>query len=127
MTDGKSPGRRFSPCIEIARLLVKAGANVNSPSSDGHRYTALHIAAEFGCFELAKELLDANANANAVVCPPEKKFYRFPATTSLQYAVGNKDKRLVRLLVDAGADVKCTSLPCARKDSSSEGGRRWHT
>lgn len=52
--------------IEVIRLLISAGADVNAKSNEG--WTALIIAANSGCIEAIKLLLEAGADANAKDC-----------------------------------------------------------
>ena len=51
--------------IEVMRILIAYGANVNAETSDHRAMTALHIAAEIGQKEAVKLLLDNGADRSA--------------------------------------------------------------
>lgn len=51
---------------ELAAWLLEQGANVNARSETGSRHTALHSAAWNGDLEMAKLLVDAGADADAL-------------------------------------------------------------
>ena len=80
--------------IDVLRLLLRAGAQVNPPERYSH--TALRAAAIFGHADAARTLLDAGADPN------------HPSTagkTPLMGACMNGFPRLAKLLLDAGAKV----------------------
>ena len=85
--------------IELARLLLDAGANVNAFDRD-LGWTALHWAA-MGQMELAKLLLQRGANIEQ---PDKKNCFR-----PLHVAALNGQVDLVRLLLDNGADIEATN------------------
>jgi ankyrin repeat protein len=76
--------------------LLKQGADVNGPQGDG--MTALHWAAEHGDQKLTALLLKAGANPAAGT--------RIGRHTPLHVAAKGGHPRVIRLLVDAKADVK---------------------
>ena len=52
--------------VELVKMLLDAGADVNAPPAKSYRAkTALQAAAERGNVELVRMLLDAGANVNA--------------------------------------------------------------
>ena len=85
--------------VEVARLLVERGAEVNSASRNEMRVMPLHSAAATGDadtrYELAKLLLDNGADPNA----RQQDDY-----TPLMAADQHGDERLARLLEGHGAD-----------------------
>jgi truncated hemoglobin YjbI len=78
---------------EVARALVRAGADVNA-CSGATRATALHSAARRGNVDVARELLDAGAAMNAM----DRK-----GDTPLQRAINCRKKEVSQLLLDHGA------------------------
>ena len=52
----------YGPNLELAELLIKAGANVNLSTND--RGTPIMVAANFGQLEMVKLLIAAKANVN---------------------------------------------------------------
>uniref|UniRef100_A0ACD6A695 Uncharacterized protein n=1 Tax=Avena sativa TaxID=4498 RepID=A0ACD6A695_AVESA len=90
---------------EITQLLLANGANVDEPSSHG---TPLVGAAAHGKFSSMKILLEHHADPNKVSWE-----FGTPLTTTL-YATPDRMNestclKCVKLLVEAGADVKCTN------------------
>ncbi len=86
---------------EVVRALIKAGANVNEQAAynaDGG-FTHLMAAVNRGEIRIAKLLIDAGADVNALSGPR--------GWTPLLLAVGQKkpNPQMVRLLLDSGADV----------------------
>ncbi|KAM0884693.1 hypothetical protein ACQ4PT_030826 [Festuca glaucescens] len=90
---------------EITQLLLANGANVDEPSSHG---TPLVAAAAHGKFSSMKILLEHHADPNKVSWE-----YGTPLTTTLYATPDRMDEstclKCVKLLVEAGADVKCTN------------------
>ncbi|GMV01175.1 MAG: hypothetical protein AMXMBFR52_08310 [Burkholderiales bacterium] len=82
---------------EVARLLVRRGAEINRAG-----WTPLHYAATNGHAELVRYLLDENAYIDAQ--SPNR-------TTPLMMAARHAHAEVVRLLIEAGAD------PTARNDA----------
>jgi ankyrin repeat protein len=81
----------------IARIILQAGANPNSPIAYSED-TPLQCVARYGSTEIARILLDAGADVNA---PPAYHYGR----TALQVAAETGNIELVRILLDADADV----------------------
>jgi len=88
----------FSESVEIATLLLNAGACVDAFMSDGD--TALMRAAAIGNTELVALLLQrgADVNARGLGGPP-------PGTSALAYAAENDQIEIVEMLVAAGVDL----------------------
>jgi glycerophosphodiester phosphodiesterase len=85
--------------IEIVRLLVEAGVDINYQDDQGE--TALHVAARFGHDECAKLLLDGSAVQRADTELVEKTY----AWSPLFIACVDGNPGIVDLLIDAGADL----------------------
>jgi len=85
--------------IEIVRLLVEAGVDINYQDDQGE--TALHVAARFGHDECAKLLLDGNTVQKANTELVEKTY----AWSPLFIACVDGNPGIVDLLIDAGADL----------------------
>jgi ankyrin repeat protein len=82
--------------VEVARLLIGAGANVNAQSSsDG---TAVQFAAYLGHQDVGQLLLESGADVNA---PPG------PYGNALDVAASENHTAFVELLIQHGADVNC--------------------
>ena len=81
--------------LDIARQLIKAGADVNSASLLGA--TPLYLAALNGSAPMIKALLDARANPNQQVLAAQ--------ATPLMYAARSGDTQSALLLLKAGADI----------------------
>jgi len=79
--------------LASARLLVAAGANVNDEDAWGITPTVL--AAHSGFADVVEFLLEKGANANA-----DK-----PGFTALHEAIMRRDEKLVKILLDHGADA----------------------
>ncbi len=83
-------------CVEVVRVLLKAGANPDPRSSDysGPLYQAILLHPKSGLAEL---LLQYGADPNGVVTPSGE--------TPLYPAIRHRDLALVRLLIERGANV----------------------
>ncbi|EAX98453.1 hypothetical protein TVAG_413490 [Trichomonas vaginalis G3] len=81
--------------IEIAKLLVSNGADVNAKDFE-NRKTPLHYAAERNCQKLAEFLISHGANINA-----KNKH----GLSAIHYAAGKENKELIEILISHGADV----------------------
>ncbi len=88
--------------VEIAKLLIDAGANVDSQSNGG---TPLYKAASEYNAEIAKLLIDAGANVDLQIGgngnAPLHQMYGFLSIYHLQ-----RREDIVRMLLDANANVK---------------------
>jgi len=98
--------------IDIVKLLIESGANVNKPSQSGKM--PLMIAADNRKVDIVKILLNAGADTNLV----DKSSHR----TALDYALNStntkathvpneirKRKEIAKLLIENGADINATN------------------
>ena len=83
---------------DAARLLIKAGADVNVQKLD-NLYTPLHVAAERDSAEVAKLLIENGAN---VEINAGGRFEYRP----LHRAAGGNSTRMIAILLEAGADIE---------------------
>ncbi len=81
--------------VDAVQALVRSGADVNDAQADG--MTALHWAAELGEPRIAKVVLEAGANADAVT--------RLGNYTPLHLAARSAHGDVAAILLDAGADA----------------------
>jgi hypothetical protein len=89
--------------LEVVKILLDAGANVNAAAAAGREgRTALQAAAGGGHLEVVRMLLDAGAHVNAAA-------ERREGRTALQAAAGGGHLEVVRMLLDAGANVNATA------------------
>jgi len=84
----------FNGYVNIVKLLVKRGADIELASAQG--FTALHLAASNGRGKVVRALLKANANPNSVT--PE-------GGTPLHVAVASGHADAARSLIKGGADL----------------------
>jgi len=81
--------------FDVARYLVKNGADVNAISTNGTGYNALTAAVTSGHTEIVKWLLESGADAN----------HKYgPGYTPLIAAAANGGLDIVKLLLASGAD-----------------------
>ena len=85
--------------VAILDRLLKGGANVESPNADGQ--TALMVIARTNNVEAAKLLISRGANVNAVE--------QWKEQTALMWAAASAQPAMVKVLVDAHADVNARS------------------
>ncbi|HEY8782220.1 MAG TPA: ankyrin repeat domain-containing protein [Mucilaginibacter sp.] len=81
---------------EIARYLVSKGADVNLPSNNGFRVYPLHSAAAGNYTQIARMLIENNAQINVK---------QQAGATALHSAAQNGNIDLLILLLEHGADV----------------------
>ncbi|MBP6869653.1 ankyrin repeat domain-containing protein [Candidatus Babeliales bacterium] len=86
--------------LEQVVILVKEGVDVDSFSDYG--YTALHIAACYNLFDIAKILIESGADIDIVSVPKNSSKER----TSLQIAAQFNSFEVAQLLVHSGVNVK---------------------
>lgn len=84
--------------VAIAEYLIKAGAEVNSPSKNKMGVTPLQSAVAGGNFEIARLLLQAGADPNV----REKD----GGHTPLHAAAQNGDLEIIRVLLFSGANLE---------------------
>ena len=82
--------------VDVVKLLIDAGADVDDPGDDDELTTPLNYAVQHDKTEIARLLIDAGANVNT-----KDDDGRSP----LHYAVGEGYSEIVQLLVNAGANV----------------------
>jgi ankyrin repeat protein len=80
--------------LEIARMLIDAGANVNVQDDNG--YAPLHVAAKYGNEEILRMLIDAGANVNV---------QSNTGWTPLHDVAYEGNVEIARILIDAKANV----------------------
>jgi len=105
--------------IELVKILLEAGANVNAPAATGPYggKTALQEAASRGSIQLVQLLLAEGADLNA---PATSN--RSTGRTALQAATESGYVDIVQILLDRGADVNAPGYPalslaiCVRLD-----------
>lgn len=84
--------------LEVVKILIEHGADINSPMDDRHGRTALQAAILSGDIQVAEYLLDRNADVQA---PPSRIFGR----TAMQSAAKMGCTDFVRKLIKKGAKV----------------------
>ncbi len=84
--------------IEIAKLLIDVGANVNDTDDKG--ITALMRAVKWNSLAMVKLLIESSANVNVK---------DIKGNSVLMLAVKNNNLKTVELLIDAGANVNDTN------------------
>ena len=85
---------------EILKLLLEAGANVDSPNADGQ--TALLAVARTGNVEAARLLIDHGAKIDAKE--------HWGGQTALMWASARRHPEMMELLISHGADVNARSI-----------------
>jgi ankyrin repeat protein len=85
--------------VEVVRLLLEGGANVDS--ADGYQRTALYLAASYGLLDVCRLLLEWGAKVNHL-----NKWENTPLHT----AAGEGHLSVVKLLVEWEADVSVRNV-----------------
>ena len=93
------------PYVEIARMLIGAGADVNTHAAGlSDQNTPLIAAAQSDSEDLVRLLLSAGAKVD------DRNFY---GETPLILACGEHSLSSVRLMLEAGADIEAENCKCA--------------
>ncbi|KAL8786376.1 MAG: hypothetical protein Q9195_008241 [Heterodermia aff. obscurata] len=87
--------------LDIAQILLQAGADVNAEAADRHGRTALQAAAESGCLVLVTLLIQEGADVNAA--PAEDH-----GMTAVQGACHKGHLDIVRELYENNADIRAS-------------------
>ncbi len=103
---------------KIVRLLISAGADVNSTPNDTFG-SPLAFAANLGDFESVKALLEAGANANAAA--------QEGRATPLMWAAARGNPDVVKALLSAGANPAAKDTSGGNAVSYAENGLRGET
>ena len=88
--------------VDLIKVLIDAGADINAPAGPVRGRTALQTAAELGDIHIVKFLLSHNADLNA----PAAHSY---GVTALQGAVIGGFLKIVLMLLKAGAEINAPS------------------
>ena len=96
--------------LEIAKILLDAGANKDAAMEPPYGKTALHIATFENDIDLVKELLARKANVDPIYNPDPRTYPAIMPTsrniTPLWIATEDQSLKIMRLLLEAGADVE---------------------
>jgi ankyrin repeat protein len=82
--------------VEIVKLLIDRGADINIITVDRNRGTALHDAALKGNMEIVKMLIEKGSNVNAT---------NKSGGTVLAKAISSGNKKVVELVLDSGGAI----------------------
>jgi len=82
---------------------VRQGANLNAPAKDEYGGTPLHWAAVLGRVEMARQLINAGANVNAM---DENGYTPLDATTLEQFSESKSRLAIAELLRASGGESK---------------------
>jgi ankyrin repeat protein len=101
-------------------LLIKAGAYINAPASNGERgRTALQAAVEVGNVDMVRRLILDNADVNAPAAPDQ-------GVTALQAAAIQGYLNIAKILLEHGAVIDAAASPkngCKAINGAAEFGR----
>lgn len=118
----------YSSCqghTDLVRLLIDAGANLNTPDSKG--YTALHLAAEWGELEVVRILLKAGAD----ICLKNHDGFTPEYVEPDPHVVSDEDHEDIRRLLEDARNKMPIELSSAEVklkppiDSGSKTTTRW--
>ena len=84
--------------VEIVKMLIEHGADVNAMNSGTAGYTALFIASNHGHLDVTRTLLEAGANPKT----------RCNGCPTLVVSAHNGHVEIVRMLLQSGADPNCS-------------------
>ncbi len=90
----------FFGYLDVAEYLIKAGANINSPSNNKLKAAPIQSAAAGGHRQIVKMLLENGADPN---------IREQAGHTPLHAAAQNGDEELIRILLFGGADINLRS------------------
>jgi len=97
--------------LKAIQKLIDQGIDIDAPyakDDDDSRHTALSVAAILSRVEVAKLLIDAGADVNALDAPAKKPKanFRYRQRNPLSYAAQAGSSEILQLLLDHGAKVK---------------------
>jgi len=91
--------------LKAVQSLLQQGASPNAANSDGNTLTALMAAAQNGCSDIVKLLLDAGAKVNArALSVSGVQANVLDGITALSSAASSENAAVVRMLLEHGAD-----------------------
>jgi len=99
--------------VDAAKYLISRGADVNATGTGAGGQRPLHVAARYNCVEVAKVLLDAGADINL----------RANDTwgSPLVFAVHDGNTKMVKFLIERGADVDDAIVVLQKLSGGEEG------
>ena len=92
--------------LKAVQELLQQGASPNARNEDGNTLTALMVAAQNGCSDIVKLLLDDGAKVNAKAASVSGvQANGLDGITALWAAASSENAEVVRLLLERGADL----------------------
>jgi uncharacterized protein len=92
--------------LQAVQSLLQQGASPNSRNSDGNTLTALMVAAQNGCADIVKLLLDGGADVNAKASfVSGAGAHVLNGITALFSGASSENLAVVRMLLEHGADL----------------------
>ncbi|OCL04810.1 ankyrin, partial [Glonium stellatum] len=88
--------------LVLVKKLIDRGVDINYGTVD-YRQTPLHIAAYYGAYEVANELLQRGANTEVEHKLGAVHEYEWDGLTPIAFAASKHRTEMVKLLLDAGA------------------------